>query len=413
MSSRTRSEHGSVLIHVAVGLLAIIGISALGVDFGVLWASRHQAQNAADAGAHAAAVHLTFVDTDKAAARNVAIKMAQTNQVWGQAPDITAADVTFPPCPPGAPGVPDTCVKVNVYRNERAGGSPLPMYFGQILGLTQQGVRATATAQMFVGDSADCVKPFAIPDKWTEIYPKVKPWAPTDTFDKYVKNGSTWTQLANPDVYTAPSQYSNGTGFSLPTDYGQLLTLKNGNPQDAISPGWFYPVRLSPGDSGASDYKWNIENCNTTTIGPGTVLDLETGNMVGPTNQGMTDLYNLDKDAVWNDQATNPYTAQTGVKGAPSGGCMASGTCTDINGNHLSRSPRLVAIALFDPDLYAQGKTNGSSTVTVTHVIGFWINGVTKGGDVSGYITFYPGEAKGSSQLISSANFLRTVILVR
>ena len=32
------------------------------------------------------------------------------------------ADVTFPPCPPGAPGLADVCVRVDVFRNQRAGG---------------------------------------------------------------------------------------------------------------------------------------------------------------------------------------------------------------------------------------------------------------------------------------------------
>jgi hypothetical protein len=325
--------------------------------------------------------------------------------VWGQAPDITAADITFPACPPGAPGVPDTCVRADVFRTsfQRANGSPLPMFFGQIVGLTQQGVRASATAQMFTGDSADCVKPFAIPDKWQEVNDgpgETIPWSPNDTFETVDKKG---IPIANPDVYIPPStdpNGSSGTGFSIPADYGLLLTFKNGNPQDTISPGWYYPVRLSPDDSGADDYRWNIANCNTRVIGPGSVLDLETGNMVGPTNQGMTDLYNLDKDAYWDPKAVSPYGT-----GAPAGGCMAAGTC--------SRSPRLVAVSLFDPKAYELGKANGSSTVTVTHVLGFWINEIDNQGDVSGYITFYPAVAKGTSNLANSASFLRTVILVR
>ena len=400
------SERGAILIHAAVGMVALVAFSALVVDYGVLWASRHQAQNAADAAAHSAAEQLTFGDpTDKAAARNAALAVASQNKIWGQAPDITAADITFPPCPPGAPGAPDTCVRADVFRNQRAGGSPLPMFFGQIVGLQQQGVRATATAQMFIGAFTDCVKPFAIPDKWTEINPIVKTWAPTDEYNAYKKVGNTWVPIANPDVYTAPSTDPNGnpgTAFSIPTDYGVQLTFKNGNPHDTISPGWYYPVRLSPGDSGANDYRWNISHCNTEAIGPGTVLDLETGNMVGPTNMGMTDLYNLDPSAYWDPTAASPYS---GHPGAPSGGCVAAGTCTI--------SPRLVAVAFFDPALYAQSKSNGGSTVTVTHVLGFWINGINNQGDVSGYITFYPALAKGGTHTSSSASFLRTVILVR
>jgi hypothetical protein len=403
-----QSERGAVLIHVAVGLVALIGFSALTVDYGVLWVSRRQAQNAADAAAHAAAEQISFGDpTDLTAATNAAISAASQNKIWGQAPDATTVAITFlPTCPPGAPGPPDKCVKADVWRNAEK-SNPLPMYFGQIVGLTQQGVRATATAQLYQGDAATCVKPFAIPDKWTENQTPL--WDPTDTFDRYYLNGpNVGTLIPNPDVYTPPSSSSTGTGFILPDDYGLQLTFKNGNPGDAIQPGWFYPVRLSDSDSGASDYSWNISNCNTTIIGPcpptgpcnnKNVLDLETGDMVGPTKSGMADLIAEDPSAYWDPTAN-------GGQGAPAGGCMAGGTC--------ARSPRLVAVALFDPDSFAQGKTNGSSTVTVTHVLGFWINSMdSKKGDITGYITYYPLIASGTNDLTPSASFLRTVIFVR
>ena len=44
-------ERGAVLVHVAVTLVGLVAFSALTIDYGVLWTSRRQAQNAADAGA--------------------------------------------------------------------------------------------------------------------------------------------------------------------------------------------------------------------------------------------------------------------------------------------------------------------------------------------------------------------------
>ena len=85
------------------------------------------------------------------------------------APDVTPGDVTFPVCPPGSPGAgTNSCIRVNVFRNQRADGNPLPTFFGRLLDINEQGVRATATAEVMFGDSTDCVKPFAIPDKWLE-----------------------------------------------------------------------------------------------------------------------------------------------------------------------------------------------------------------------------------------------------
>ena len=85
--------------------------------------------------------------TDQAAARARAIAMATENQVWAQAPSVTDGDVTFPVCPPGTPGPTDTCVKVDVFRNQ-ARGNALPTFFAHLVDITSQGVVATATAQV-------------------------------------------------------------------------------------------------------------------------------------------------------------------------------------------------------------------------------------------------------------------------
>ncbi len=284
-------------------------------------------------------------------------------------------------------------------RNQRAGGNPLPMFFGQTLGLQNQGVQATATAQMLIGDSANCVKPWAIPDKWTELNPIPAPWVPTADFERYVQNGTDVGALMDPaDVYTPPSSGGPGTGFRLPDDYGVPVTLKHGNPQQSISPGQFFPVVINPVEGpGGSNYEDNIATCDPTVIGPGTVLETEPGNMVGPTSHGVAELIALDPYASWDPTANGGY-------GAPSGGCMSAGSC--------STSPRLVAVAVFDPDVFDSGRTSGRVDVVVTNVLGFWIEGM-QGNDVLGYFTYYPTLASGSTSISETLAFLRTVILVR
>ena len=54
--TRLRDDRGAIIIHVAFALLALLAFSAFVVDMGVMWVSRRQAQNAADAGALAGAV---------------------------------------------------------------------------------------------------------------------------------------------------------------------------------------------------------------------------------------------------------------------------------------------------------------------------------------------------------------------
>ena len=113
--SRCENERGAILIHVAIALLGLIAFSAFSIDHGVMMVSRGQAQTAADAGALAAALYMANDGGDEPGAQATGVAAAQANAVWGSQPDITLADVTFPPCPPGAPGLPDTCVKVDVF----------------------------------------------------------------------------------------------------------------------------------------------------------------------------------------------------------------------------------------------------------------------------------------------------------
>ena len=247
-----------------------------------------------------------------------------------------------------------------LFRNQ-ARGNPLPTFFGQLVGVTSQGVRATATAEALFGDSTDCVKPFAIPDRWTELRNDVAPagWSEDDTFERYDKKGillpGDVDSYGPGDGYT-PDSVSLGGG-----DYGRLVTLKSGGPNDAIAPGWYHPVVLTC--VGGSCYEDDIGTCNTRVIGPGTVLDVEPGNMVGPTKHGMQDLIDLDPDAVWDP------TLNDG-RGGIDGGCMEAGTC-DL-------SPRVVAIPVYDPDAYDVGRASGRVEIHVTKVVGFFVNRMSR-----------------------------------
>lgn len=395
-----------MLVHVALGLVALMAVSALAVDYGAMWVSRRQAQNSADAAALAAAVQLAFVDAeDQTTARSAAVALGRQNQVWAEAPDVTDGDITFPACPPGSPGVPDTCVRANVFRNQRASGNPLPMFFGQFVNLTEQGTRATATAQMLTGDAATCVKPWAVPDKWLERRPVVTPWEPTDTFERYVQNGPNSGQVLNPaDVYVPPSSSDPGSGLTVEVDYGTRMVLKNGNPHQAVAPGWFYPVVINPAEGGGADnYRENIAACDPTIIDPSEgplYLETEPGNMTGPTRQGVEALLTQDlQGAHWDDSAN-------GGKGGPVSSCMSPPNPT------CSISPRIVPLPVFDPDEYDSGRASGRQLIKIVKLMGFWVEGMD-GGDVVGYLMTYPALATGNSTMHADANFLRTVILVR
>ena len=385
------SERGAVLVHVVIALIGLMAFSTFVIDYGVMWAARRQAQNSADAAALAGAISLAFVDfNDQAQARQSALDVAVRNNIWGTDPDITPADVTFPVCPPGSPGAgTNSCIRVDVFRNQRNAGSALPVFFGQLVGIPNQGVRATATAEALFGSSTDCVKPFAIPDKWLEQRNDQGPagWSETDTFERYDRTGTLLTPTAD--------FYDPGGGFSPDADHGRYIELKAGSPQSAIAPGWYHPVVLSC--EGANCYRNDIATCNSRVVGPGTQLEIEPGNMVGPTRQGMADLIALDRNAEW-DQSLN------GGRGGISGGCMATGAC--------SLSPRLIAIPVFDPDEYDAGRASGRQTINIVKVLGFFIDRM-QGNDVGGWIMHYPSDPNAGMGGVPGNNFVVSVALVR
>jgi len=400
------SERGAVIVHVTIALVGLLAFSVFVIDYGVLWAARRQAQNAADAAALAGAISLAYVDFDnQALARSSALVVAAQNQVWGEAPDVTDADITFPVCPPGSPGAgTNSCVRVDVFRNQRAGGNPLPTFFGKIVGINEQGVRATATAEALFGESTDCVKPFAIPDRWVEGRNDVGPAgrSENDTFERYIPNGANAGQVYTPDA----DSYPPGSGYSPESvslgggDYGRLITLKSGSPNSALAPGQYHPVVINPAEGpGGANYRENIATCDTTVIGPGTELESEPGNMVGPTSQGMRNLLALDPEAEWDS------TLNDG-RGGIRGGCMARLTAPCMV------SPRLVAIPVFDPDAYDAGRASGRIVFNITKVLGFFVDQMN-GNEVRGYIMTYPSEAHAGMGGVPGSGFVVSVALVR
>lgn len=428
-ASRLASERGTVLVQVAVAMLALLALSSFVFDYGVMWISRGQAQTSADAGALSGAISLAFNSpTDQNAARARAIAVAQANQVWRQAPDVTPADVTFPPCPPGAPGLPDTCVKVDVFRNQ-ARGNPLPMFFGRLAGVTDQGVRATATAQILTGDRTDCLRPWAVIDRWNEFGPEG--FTPISTFDRY-SDGQGNNPPQENDVYIRPGQ-PGATGFTLPADEGRRFAIKAGpSGGEEISPGWFRTIDLPRADTtqlGNNTVQNNILTCAgmpSAFAAPGTVCPddipnnwadtaawaaqgcyrVQTGATVGSTSNSIDALVARDSGAAWVDGQ--------GIVGSTF--------------DPPTRSPRVVPIGVMDIDDYLRRFPTGNGGVLrMVNIYGFFVEGlgdvdrrtgaivfpVRNGQSVIGRIMTIPAMANGQSTLPSEASFLRTILLVR
>jgi putative Flp pilus-assembly TadE/G-like protein len=391
-------ERGMSFVFVGMGFMAFMAATVLAVDVGMLMTARNQAQTSADAGALSGANALAFKDfSDHSAtgpAVTGAISAAQTNLVMGQAPSVTPTDVTFPF---DATTSAFDQVQVNVYRTA-ARTNPLATLIAGMFGSPTADVQATATAVAMPANEMSCVLPFTIPDKWIEHVDSNGnpdgPWNPSDTFDIAAAQGqqlNAGAPFANPDVYRAPGT-TDPTGYiPLPPskggDLGTYLTLKP-NSQNTVTPSFYNPWDIG-GATGANEYSNNIGGCNPTYTEPGQNMVPETGNMVGPTNDGVQALINSDPGAYWD----------TG--------------CNCVKGSAFPTSPRLRAIPLYDPYIYAQDQHAGKSqsTLTIVNYIGFFISDYS-GGQVTGYIAPIVGDFKKGGPILNGS-FARAIMLVQ
>ena len=382
------------LIHVGIALLVLMALSSFVLDYGVLWLSRAQAQNSADAGALAGATARAFDETidppsaDGAAYRS-ALSSAQANQVFGATPAVTVAWG----CPGFVTG--PGCVRVDV------SNTALPTFFANIFGVTSQAIQATATAQARPANASDCLRPLAVMDRWLEA--QTPPWDLTDSFDRYFLTGKNKGQLLpNPDSYTAPTKTDAGTGFTVADNYGQQAILKTGS---SFSGGWFQPVdvpRNGSPDSGAALYRDNLASCNGLAVSIGDYLPTETGNMVGPTTQGISALISQDPSAQWN-------------VGSQTIDHSCAPTCAPF-------SPRIIALPLFNPDEFQFDTSNntwpncpgGGSCVHVTNLIGFFVDRIDASNNVVGYLIRYPGVLTSKPGGVGGpSSFAQVITLVR
>ena len=437
-------------------MIVLIAFTAFVADYGLMWVSRRQAQNSADAGALAGAVALAydnFTDrSDTGPAKESAHNVAVANFVAGEAPevDITTDVYFYDDDPTKFPDLcaDDTCIRVDVYRNQDE-NNPLPVWFGQLVGLVDQGVRATAIARASYGNASDCLKPWAVIDRWAEYWddnmPTTDPWDLTDTYDRYNKDGDLDPLITAPDVYQPasvsdtdgdgnpemntydpgtgynPYTYSSGTPTGYSSDYGRQISLKMGDQGDwNFGAGWFMRLNLAPFDtdedgesctsSGANCYREHIKGCVGVTwaIGDELMIDNNPGNAVGPTenavggegdkNQDADSLFNQDSDASW-------YDPDGDGTGQPGHVVNCDNPC-----------PRVVAIPLVNPDALMDAFKNGRNTVPIANIAGFFVEGVTGNGSdqaVVGRLVSMPGlktEGNGGS---APSTFMVNISLIR
>ena len=344
-------ESGMSYVFIGLGFMGFLSASMLAIDVGMLMTARNQAQNSADAAALAGATALLYDNwNDRSAsgpAVTSAIAAATSNTVMAGTVSALPGDVEFPLDPSGQP----TRVKVTV-RRTASRGNPVSTQIAKYFGIATSDISATATAEVSQANAMTCVKPFTVPDRWSER--QTPPWDGTDTYDAFDNKGR---PLANPDVYI-PATQQGYTGYNQESMRGQVLTIRAATGSN-ITVSFYFSLALGkPVITGGAEYDWNIANCNKTIYHHNDPLTQEPGAMSGPTISGSQLLIDQDPGAYW-DTATNK------VKNSAFGG----------------KSPRVFPIPLYDPIVYDSGKRNGRTADLVTaNWIGFFLDHIQGNG---------------------------------
>ncbi|UZP68795.1 pilus assembly protein TadG-related protein [Desulfovibrio mangrovi] len=367
-------ERGAIGAIMAITLVVVIGFVALGIDVGYRHVKKGALQKAADIAALVGGKGLIEYGSDLEQIQTEVLAYGHNNLVADDAPNtaLQPSDVTF-----YLDGTPNTDtpnqVDVNISRID-ARNNALPTVFGRVLNVDTLNVTASSRVEVAPVCSTKCIKPFTVPDKFT--------------FTDHDGDG----ELTPSNPLEMASVVVDGYSDS---DFGTQITLKIGNPGSNIVPGQFNAIDLPPLNKatpvpGAASYRENIASCTgsnaAVAVGIGDEMQLEPGNMTGPTAQGIRDLIALDPGAYW-DSANN------NVSGSDYGSALAS--------------PRVALIAFYDP---ANPPQSGRNTVFVNYIGAVFIEGMS-GNDVMGRfiraLAVDPGSGGGDDCLVYILKFVR------
>jgi hypothetical protein len=338
---RTDRE-GQTLAMVAVMLVVLLALLSLGIDLGMAYTARVHAQRAADAAALAGAS--VFMEHPLRADYEAEIQRRAREYAGRNYVHTRLVSSGYDPGD-GSLSVDDNEVAVQILFDEykvrvwvtREG---IRTWFARFIGTDEVTVRAMAAAAVINAGVTECVKPWVIVD----TYLRNDGGVPSEG-EKYDQDLH-WYKRSGSQCDGAATGFGSNTQRNPYCDFGHQLTIKSNDPQDEAvpEPGIFMPIRLAPsegqeectkgggggGAAGAASYRRNICGCNATPLGIGDTVWTQTGNMVGPTIQGIEEL--LGKDP----------TARFVESMDPAPGYVYS----ELGDG----SPRLVTVALISPD---------------------------------------------------------------
>ncbi len=243
---RLRSEKGAVEIIVAVSLAALLGFSAFAVDMGASYAKASKLQNALDSAALAAVKELPASGTDSVAWSSSTLQAVRFAQLNGA--EISPSNIT--------------ALYESGFASGRVSGIKITKtitvdyYFAKVLGINSGSITRTASASIAPVGALSGAVPLCVT---------------SSALKNSIANGAT----SNIIIKCSP-------------DAG-VIGIDCGS-----SSGWFGALRFD--GSGASDYSNNIAYGYSGKLQIGQVLDMESGNMSGPTLTGFNTRINQCRD---------------------------------------------------------------------------------------------------------------------
>jgi hypothetical protein len=367
--SRLRgNQRGSVMITMAVSIVALFAFAIVAIDGAILMTTKTQLQNAADAACLACASGLA---TGGTVTEREVVAVARAIEIAGEngaikedlAPVvIDASDIEF---------LEDhTKCRVTTHRTE-AKGDPLRTYFLKIIDLARPNtadVSAVATAEVFDICGTTCIKPWAVPDRWDDtdgdnVFDPAEEYTDSNGNGVY-DAGEPFTDDDGDAVWDAAEYYDPIiTGYLPPGDVGQPITLHADAPPGPVAEGHYYSINLPPLGNpeqaplpGGDWYREWIRSCAPWPVAPGDSVQLEPGLMVGPTIQGILDLIAQDPLAAWDP------------------------TTKSIVDSPFGLSPRVALVPFYDPNF---PPVSGRNYVKITKIGAFFMESVGPGSRVN------------------------------
>jgi Flp pilus assembly protein TadG len=364
-----KNERGVTLVMMALMLFLALGMGALTIDYGMVKATKAEAQRAMDAAALAGASAFLIADptTDfdsvaEARAREYA-KLHEVHRVTITDPEVTV-DVNEP--------------NKEVTASYTSGD--IPLWFANTMGISSTRINATATAKASETGKSNCIKPVALPDMWNNVNDVTSSggggkgggtipedtngdhlWDYVDANNNGVVDPGEWEPWTfnTGDVYDPPT-YGYGTTYrdpygsgstSKPQDYGRQVLLQTFDQNaDRLVSSYFRTWMDNANTGGTDSLAAGIRGERCVTASLGTEYQQANG-AKEPLQDAWEYVINQDPSAHWDDGSNTVVGSQYG--------------------DWLAQSPRVVVVGLYPPT-YANSPS--SNPIEFTNLAKIWID---------------------------------------